>query len=111
MWFQNATGLEQSLARSLLGRLGFEQDDQLRPVSVLSGGERVRLEIALALNVAAPPQMLLLDEPTNHLDLESRRILQSFVEGFEGGLVVVSHDEAFVSSLDFDAILDLDAFY
>jgi len=109
-WFQRKTLLEMSFARSLLGRLGFEQEEQQRPVSALSGGERVRLEIAFALNSKDPPTMLLLDEPTNHLDIESRRILQAFVNDFEGGLIVVSHDNAFVSSLEFDDVIDLDLY-
>ena len=78
------------------------------PVACLSGGERVRLELALALNQAEPPQLLLLDEPTNHLDLESRRILTDFVHVYPGALIVVSHDERFLSALRIDESIDLD---
>jgi ATPase subunit of ABC transporter with duplicated ATPase domains len=110
VWFQQKSALEVSAARTILGRLGFDQEEQLRPVSALSGGERVRLEIALALNAKEPPQILLLDEPTNHLDLESRRILQQFIDSYRGALVLVSHDKTFAGSLEFDEMIDLDEF-
>lgn len=109
-WFQGKLGVEISLARRILGRLGFEQDDQERSLSALSGGERVRIELALAVQAKTPPQLLLLDEPTNHLDIESRRILQKFVNDFQGAMVVVSHDQQFLESLIFDEVLVLDEY-
>ena len=110
-WFRGRLGTDTAAARTLLGRLGFEQEDQLRPVACLSGGERVRLELALALYLAEPPQLLLLDEPTNHLDLESRRILTDFVHGYPGALIVVSHDERFLNALRIDESIDLSQFH
>lgn len=106
-WFRERLLTDTASARALLGRLGFEQEEQLRPVACLSGGERVRLELALALNRAEPPQLLLLDEPTNHLDLESRRILTEFLRGYAGALLVVSHDERFIDTLRIDETIDL----
>jgi ATPase subunit of ABC transporter with duplicated ATPase domains len=108
-WFHRKSSFEIPIARALLGRLGFEQEEQERPVNGLSGGERVRIELALALHAhgAEPPQLLLLDEPTNHLDLESRRILQRFVEEFGGGILLVSHDAAFVESLRIDEVVEI----
>lgn len=108
-WFLEKTRLDVSMARTILGRLGFEQREQLRPVCALSGGERVRLEIALALHAHEPPQVLLLDEPSNHLDLESRRILQHFLAAFKGGMVVVTHDAALLASIKFDEVIDLES--
>jgi len=108
-WFRERLLTDTAAARTLLGRLGFEQEEQLRPVGCLSGGERVRLELALALSRAEPPQLLLLDEPTNHLDLESRRILTEFLRGYPGALIVVSHDERFVETLRIDEAIELSA--
>jgi ATPase subunit of ABC transporter with duplicated ATPase domains len=108
-WFRQRLVTDTAAARTLLGHLGFEQEEQLRPVACLSGGERVRLELALALHRSEPPQLLLLDEPTNHLDLESRRILTEFLRGYAGGLIVVSHDERFLDTLRIDEALDLSA--
>ncbi|HRI52929.1 MAG TPA: ATP-binding cassette domain-containing protein [Pseudomonadota bacterium] len=108
-WFAERLLTDTAAARKLLGHLGFEQEEQLRPVACLSGGERVRLELALALNRAEPPQLLLLDEPTNHLDLESRRILTEFLRGYTGALIVVSHDERFVDTLRIDETIELAA--
>jgi len=108
-WFRERLVTDTAAARTLLGRLGFEQEEQLRPVSCLSGGERVRLELALALHRPETPQLLLLDEPTNHLDLESRRILTEFLRSYTGALIVASHDERFIETLRIDATLDLDS--
>jgi ATP-binding cassette subfamily F protein 3 len=95
---QRATGLPRPQAQSLLGRFLFsgwhEHDKQ---VSVLSGGERRRL--ALALVVASGANLLLLDEPTNHLDLESREALEAALEAFPGTVLLVSHDRALLDAV------------
>lgn len=80
---------EQRL-RDYLGGFGFSGDRALMPVAPFSGGERARL--VLALLIYRRPNLLLLDEPTNHLDLEMREALAEALQGFEGALVVVSHD-------------------
>ncbi|WP_028115675.1 ATP-binding cassette domain-containing protein [Ferrimonas senticii] len=80
---------EQEL-RNFLGGYGFVGDRALEPVRPFSGGEKARL--VLALLVWQRPNLLLLDEPTNHLDLEMRHTLTVALQGFEGALVVVSHD-------------------
>jgi len=80
---------EQSL-RSFIGGFGFVGDRALEPVAPLSGGEKARL--VLALLVFQRPNLLLLDEPTNHLDLEMRHTLSLALQGFEGAMVIVSHD-------------------
>lgn len=81
--------LEQHL-RDFLGRFGFHGDKALSAVAPFSGGEKARL--VLALMVYQKPNLLLLDEPTNHLDLEMRHALSMALQGFEGAMVVVSHD-------------------
>ena len=80
---------EQEL-RSFLGGFGFHGDKALEPVGPFSGGEKARL--VLALVVWEKPNLLLLDEPTNHLDLEMREALTMALQGFEGAMVIVSHD-------------------
>ena len=80
---------EQSL-RDFLGGFGFTGERILDAVAPFSGGEKARL--VLALLVYQRPNLLLLDEPTNHLDLEMRHALTIALQGFEGALVVVSHD-------------------
>ncbi|NOX93118.1 MAG: ATP-binding cassette domain-containing protein [Gammaproteobacteria bacterium] len=80
---------EQQL-RNYLGGFGFIGDQVLDPVGPFSGGEKARL--VLALLIYQRPNLLLLDEPTNHLDLEMRHALTLALQGFEGALLVVSHD-------------------
>ena len=76
--------------RSFLGGFGFKGESVLEPVGPLSGGEKTRL--ALALLVWQRPNLLLLDEPTNHLDVDMREALIVALQGFQGAVVVVSHD-------------------
>ena len=87
---------EQDL-RNFLGGFDFRGDMADAPVGPLSGGEKSRL--ALALIVHRRPNLLLLDEPTNHLDLEMRHALTRALAGFEGSLVLVSHDRALLRTI------------
>lgn len=80
---------EQEL-RNFLGGFGFQGDEVLAAVGRFSGGEKARL--ALAMIAWKKPNLLLLDEPTNHLDLEMRHALTLALQGFEGAVIVVSHD-------------------
>ena len=76
--------------RNELGAFGFHGDNIFEPIGRFSGGEKARL--ALALIVHQKPALLLLDEPTNHLDLEMREALTMALQGFEGAVMLVSHD-------------------
>ena len=87
---------EQQL-RDYLGGFGFNGDEALATVAPMSGGEKARL--VLALIVYQKPNLLLLDEPTNHLDLEMRHALNIALQGFEGAMVLVSHDRFLLSSV------------
>jgi ATP-binding cassette, subfamily F, member 3 len=95
---QSMTGLSRPDAQSLLGRFLFSGwDAHEKPVSVLSGGERRRL--ALAVTVASGANFLVLDEPTNHLDLESREALEAALDAFPGTVLLVSHDRALLDAI------------
>lgn len=84
-------------AGQFLERFRFMADAQYTPVGKLSGGERRRLGLMMAL--LAHPNVLILDEPTNDLDLETLQVLEAFLEGFDGCLVIVSHDRFFMDKL------------
>ncbi len=95
---QSMTGLQRPDAQNLLGRFLFSGwDAHEKPVSVLSGGERRRL--ALAVTVASGANFLVLDEPTNHLDLESREALEAALDAFPGTILLVSHDRALLDAI------------
>jgi ATP-binding cassette subfamily F protein 3 len=92
------TGLSRPDAQNLLGKFLFSGwDEHEKPVSVLSGGERRRL--ALAVTVSSGANFLVLDEPTNHLDLESREALEAALEAFPGTVLLVSHDRALLDAV------------
>jgi ATP-binding cassette subfamily F protein 3 len=92
-------------ARAVLGGLGFREIDLERDASEFSGGWLMRL--ALAKLLLRQPDVLLLDEPTNHLDLESVTWLESFLRAYDGAIVIVSHDRAFMEGL-VDHVADID---
>lgn len=91
-----AYSLHADIEKVLMG-LGFKPDDFSRPVSEFSGGWLMR--IALAKLLLQKPTYLLLDEPTNHLDIESLQWLEQFLLEYEGAVIVVSHDRAFLDKL------------
>jgi ATP-binding cassette subfamily F protein 3 len=84
-------------ARNYLAQYLFKGDDVFKQISALSGGERGRL--ALALLALDGANFLLLDEPTNHLDIPSQEVLQAVLEGFDGTILLVSHDRYLVDRL------------
>ncbi|MDO5118488.1 MAG: ABC-F family ATP-binding cassette domain-containing protein [Coriobacteriales bacterium] len=95
--FERLGGYElHARARQILSGLGFPVEDFDKPAKEFSGGWQMR--IALAKLLLRHPDLLLLDEPTNHLDLESVRWLESFLSTYDGAVLLVSHDRAFMDA-------------
>ncbi|MFD2515442.1 ribosomal protection-like ABC-F family protein [Pontibacter locisalis] len=84
----------QAEAEAILEGLGFSTEELQQPLASFSGGWRMRVMLAKIL--LQKPSLLLLDEPTNHLDLPSIKWLESYLERFEGAVVIVSHDREFL---------------
>ncbi|HVE91730.1 MAG TPA: ABC-F family ATP-binding cassette domain-containing protein [Actinomycetota bacterium] len=87
----------EAQAKRIMSGLGFSERDQARQTESLSGGWLMR--VALAKLLLAGPDVLLLDEPTNHLDLESVTWLERFLRGYEGAVLLISHDRDFMNGL------------
>ena len=92
-----------SIVRTVLARLLFTAGDIQKPVSVLSGGERVRLAFARIL--VSNANVLILDEPTNYLDIPSIEAVQSLLSEYEGTMLFTSHDSAFVRAIATNAVV------
>lgn len=89
--------LEKTTVRSICGAMLFSGDDALKPISILSGGERSRVMLGKLL--AAPTNLLFLDEPTNHLDMDSCDALVSALDYFSGAVLMVTHNEMLLDAI------------
>jgi ATPase subunit of ABC transporter with duplicated ATPase domains len=105
--FQEHSGLVVDEARSVLAKFGLDAEAVFRPASSLSPGERTRAQ--LALFQARGVNLLVLDEPTNHLDLPAIEQLESALAGFDGTLVMVTHDRRLLENVDLTRKIDLSA--
>lgn len=86
--------------RSRLALMGLDAQRASLPSGLLSGGERLKAALACAIYADPPARLLLLDEPSNHLDLASVEALESVLRQYQGALLVVAHDDAFMNALD-----------
>lgn len=85
--------------RAMLARFLFRGEEANRRIGTLSGGQRMRAGLACALGHSHPPQLLLLDEPNNHLDIDAVETLEAALNAYDGALLVVSHDQAFLDRI------------
>lgn len=104
---QYCPALNYTAARTLLASVGMRGDNALKPVELMSGGERIKLAMLLVSQHA--DSLLLLDEPDNHLDLDAKQALAEALSHYPAGFVVVSHDQRFIDALAIDTELYLAA--
>jgi ATP-binding cassette subfamily F protein 3 len=95
--FSDACSLSEQESRRILANYSFYRDDVTKQVRFLSGGEKIRLELAKLMQNEV--NFLLLDEPTNHLDIEAREEIEEILERYTGTLLVVSHDRFFLQKM------------
>ncbi len=99
-------GADEQLIRKQLNNFLFKTQEEVhRPTALLSGGERVRL--SLALIALQNPALLLLDEPTNNVDLETKEHILQVLQAYPGALVVISHDQSFLDKLELGATYEV----
>ncbi|MES2058541.1 MAG: ABC-F family ATP-binding cassette domain-containing protein [Pseudomonadota bacterium] len=90
---------DDNACRAALARFMFRASAADQIVSTLSGGQMLRAGLACILGGVKPPALLILDEPTNHLDLDSIEAVETGLRAYDGALLVVSHDEAFLEAI------------
>ncbi|MCI8342088.1 MAG: ATP-binding cassette domain-containing protein [Firmicutes bacterium] len=96
--FEQSEGYSyKSRTKGVLKGLGFSEEDFDKPVSQLSGGQKTRVHLSKLL--LEKPDVLLLDEPTNHLDIESVSWLEDYLKGYQGAVLVISHDRYFMDKI------------
>jgi ATP-binding cassette, subfamily F, member 3 len=91
------TGRDETLVRTVMGRMGVRRETVNKRVEKLSSGERAK--VLLAMLILGDNNLLILDEPTNYLDIETQDVLLESLKGFPGGIMFVSHDRYFVEAL------------
>jgi ATPase subunit of ABC transporter with duplicated ATPase domains len=102
-------GANDNAARAALARFVFRNNAAHKRVGDLSGGERLRAALACVLMSDEPPQLIVLDEPTNHLDLDSIGAVEAALRGYDGALLVVSHDRDFLAAIGVEREITLAA--
>ncbi|RRN62096.1 ABC-F family ATP-binding cassette domain-containing protein [Caulobacter sp. 602-1] len=98
----------QNDAHAVLARFLFRNAAAHQVAGTLSGGERLRAALACVLCAVTPPQLLILDEPTNHLDLASIEAVETALSGYDGALLVVSHDADFLETIGVERTIKVD---
>lgn len=89
--------MKESDVRAVLGRFLFTQDEVLKHINDLSGGEKARIQLARLM--LERNNLLILDEPTNHLDIDSKEVLENALKDYPGTIIFVSHDRYFIDRI------------
>lgn len=100
-------GTTNNQCRAALARFRFRADAADRIVGTLSGGQMLRAGLACVLGAPQPPQLLILDEPGNHLDIESLAAVETGLAAYDGALLMVSHDTAFLDAIGITRTIEL----
>lgn len=90
-----------------LASMNFRAREAEKRVCYLSGGERIRAGLAISLLAVKPPQFIILDEPTNHLDIRSLKAIETMLLNYQGAMIVISHDQAFLQQVDVERSVSL----
>ena len=98
----------ENACRAALARFAFRADAALKKVGELSGGEMLRAGLACTIGSSRPPELLILDEPTNHLDIHAIAAVEAGLRAYDGALLVVSHDRAFLEAIGITREIVLD---
>ncbi len=98
-----SAGHDETLVRTVMGRMGVRRETVDKPVEKLSSGERAK--VLLAKLILGDHNLLVLDEPTNHLDIDTQDVLLGALEDFPGGILFVSHDRHFIDALATEALI------
>ncbi len=98
---------DDNTCRAALAQFMFRAEAALQVVSSLSGGQVLRAGLACVLGGPSPPPLLMLDEPTNHLNIDSIEAVEAGLRAYDGALLIVSHDEAFLKAIEISRRLDL----
>lgn len=94
-YFREEAGVSEERGRSILARFLFDKEEVFKRIGSLSGGERIRLRLAILLQQQI--NTLIFDEPTNHIDIPTKESLEEAIENFEGTIIAVSHDRFFIN--------------
>lgn len=94
-YFKNEVGVDEERARRILASFDFYKDEVSKKVKNLSGGERIRVKLAILLQQQI--NTLIFDEPTNHIDIPTKEVLEEALSNFGGTLIFVSHDRYFIN--------------
>ena len=100
---------DENACRAALARFMFRADAALQITGTLSGGQLLRAGLACVLGGGTPPSLLILDEPTNHLDIDSIEAVEAGLRAYDGALLVVSHDTAFLENIGVTRRVELGA--
>jgi len=106
-WQFNASALQEHEVKIRLARFLFAKDDWDKPCRALSGGEKMRLLLCCLTIRSQAPDLIILDEPTNNLDIQNLAMLTAALNGYQGTLLVVSHDAYFLKQIGVERTLSL----